>query len=84
MQEHSRQNIDADEVIGLAIEGEVTFLLCRKPDAKSRIASRKNAGRFTHRRFFWGNGRARSTALGCAAGTAFISVREALSACADE
>ena len=84
MQEHSRQNIDADDVIGPVLEGEITFLFCRKPDAKPRIASRKNAGRLTHRRFFWGNGRARSTALGCAAGTAFISVREALPACADE
>ena len=84
MQEPSRQNIDADDVIGPALEGEITFLLCRKPDAKPRIASRKNAGRLTHRRFFWGNGRARSTALSCAAGTAFISVREALPACADE
>ena len=84
MQERSRQNIDADDVIGLALEGGGTFLHCLKSDAKSRIASRKNAGRITHRRFFWGNGRARSTALGCAAGTAFISVREAIPACADE
>jgi hypothetical protein len=84
MQEHSRQNIDADDVIGLAPEGESTFLHCRKTDAKSRIASRKNAGRLMHRRFFWGNGRARSNAFASAAGTAFISVREAVPACADE
>ena len=59
MQDHSRQNIDANDVIGPVSEGRVpSAFMHRKLDAKFCIASRKNAGRTSHRRFFWGNGRA--------------------------
>ena len=84
MQDRSKTDIDADHVIGPVLEGDVPSPNYRVADAKPRIASRKNAGRMTHRRFFWGNGQKRTTACSPMARKAFISVREAASACADE
>ena len=84
MEDRSTTNIDADHVIGPVLEGDVPPPNYRIAGAKARIASRKNAGRMTHRRFFWGNGDWRTTVCSPVARKAFISVREAASACADE
>jgi hypothetical protein len=54
MQDHSRQDIDADDVIGLAPEGLAPFHLSQAAKAKFCIASRKNAGRIRTGVFFGG------------------------------
>ena len=54
MRDHSKQNIDANNAIGLAPEGLTPPCLGQTADAKFCIASRKNAGRIRTGVFFGG------------------------------